>query len=138
MGLRMIGRNWVALVGVAVWCLGLAVGTSSASALKVTWMAGFRAPGTPARYDKVGVIKVGPASARNVLVLEPGTSAAAAYFVPLAKWVVATAKGWQVWAVQRRESLLQDESVLNLAKEGKASNQEVFNYYLGWLADPSI
>jgi hypothetical protein len=39
----------------------------------VSWMAGFAAPGTPAKYNKVGVIKVGPAGAKNVLVLEPGT-----------------------------------------------------------------
>src|SRR5450755_148711 len=79
------------------------------AALKVTWMQGASAPGTPAKYDKVGVIKVGPASAKNVLVLEPGTSAGSAYFVPLAKWIVATVPGWQVWSVERRENLLEDQ-----------------------------
>jgi hypothetical protein len=59
-------------------------GTAHA-ALRVTWMPGVKSPGTPARYDKVGVIKVGPATAKNVLVLEPGTSAGATYFVPLAR-----------------------------------------------------
>ncbi len=111
---------------------------ASAGALGVTWMKGFGAPGTPAKYDRVGVIKVGPASAKNVLVLEPGTSAGAAYFVPLARWIASTAKGWQVWSVERRENLLEDQSVLNLAKEGKASPTEVFNYYLGWLANSKI
>jgi pimeloyl-ACP methyl ester carboxylesterase len=111
---------------------------ASASALGVTWMKGFDAPGTPPQYDKVGVIKVGPSSAKNVLVLMPGTSAGSAYFVPLAQWITSTVKGWQVWSVERRENLLEDQSVLNLAKEGKASPQELFNYYLGWLADPSI
>ena len=71
-------------------------------------------------------------------MLEPGTSAAAAYFVPLAQWVTKTVPGWQVWAVQRRESLLEDQSVLNLAKEHKASSTEVFNYYLGFLANKAI
>ena len=104
----------------------------------MTWMAGFHAPGTPAKYDKVGVIKVGPRSAKNVLVFEPGTSAGSTYFVPLAEWIVSKVKGWQVWSVERRENLLEDQSVFNLAKEGKASNQQVFNYYLGWLTDPSI
>jgi pimeloyl-ACP methyl ester carboxylesterase len=104
----------------------------------VTWMTGYSAPGTPAAFDKVGVIKVGSPDASNVLVLEPGTSAAAAYFVPLARWIVANAPDWQVWAVQRRETLLSDESMLNLAKEGKATPAEVFNYYLGYLKDPSI
>ena len=86
--------------------------------LPVDWMRGASSPGTPARYDKVGVIKVGRPSARNVLVLEPGTSAGAAYFVPLAKWIVARAPGWQVWSVERRENLLEDQSVLTLAKQG--------------------
>ena len=36
-------------------------------------MNSYRVSGTPSKYDKVGVIKVGPATARNVLVLEPGS-----------------------------------------------------------------
>ena len=55
---------------------------SSTLPLSVTWMRGYAAPGTPGKYNKVGVIKVGPSGAKNVLVLEPGASAAAAYFVP--------------------------------------------------------
>jgi len=121
------------LLGTVACCAALAPAPASATALKVTWMNGFSAPGTPAKYDKVGVIKVGRPSAKNVLVFEPGTSAAAAYFVPLAKWIAQTAPGWQVWAVQRRESLLEDQSELNLAKKGRANATEVFNYYLGFL-----
>jgi pimeloyl-ACP methyl ester carboxylesterase len=112
-------------------------GTAHA-ALRVTWMPGVKSPGTPARYDKVGVIKVGPATAKNVLVLEPGTSAGATYFVPLAQWIVSKAKNWQVWSVERRENLLEDQSELNLAKRGKASTTQLFDYYLGWLKNPSI
>src|SRR5436305_11516662 len=92
--------------------------TSSAAALKVTWMRGVPSRGTPARLDKVGVIKVGSPTARNVLVLEPGTSAGGAYFVPLAKWIVAKQPGWQVWSVERRENLLEDHSELQRAKTG--------------------
>ena len=101
-------------------------------------MPGYKAPGTPAKYNKVGVIKVGAATAPNVLVLEPGTSAAASYFVPLAKWITSTSPTWQVWAVQRRENLLDDESMLNLGKQRKVSSTAVFDYYLEWLADHSI
>ena len=101
-------------------------------------MKGFAAPGTPAKYDKVGVIKVGPRSAKNVLVLAPGTSAGAAYFVPLAQWIVSKLPGWQVWSEERRENLLEDQSVLNLAKHGKASAQTVFDYYLGYITDQSV
>src|ERR1039458_2236446 len=106
--------------------------------LSVVWMQGFAAPGTPAMYNKVGVIKVGPSGAKNVLVLEPGTSAAAAYFVPLAEWIVSKTSGWQVWAVERRENLLEDQSELNLYKDHKATTTQLFDYYLGYLKDPTI
>src|SRR3954447_14679034 len=84
-------------------------------------IAGVASPGTPAKYDKVGILKVGSAKARNVLVLNPGTSASAAYFAPLAKALVARAPGWQVWAVERRENLLEDHTLLDQAKAGTAS-----------------
>jgi pimeloyl-ACP methyl ester carboxylesterase len=107
---------------------------------QVIWMNGFASPGTPAKYDKVGVIKVTPGSgvAKNVIVFEPGTSAAAAYFVPLAEWIVQTVPGWQVWAIQRRESLLEDQSELKLAKEHKASATQLFDYYLGFIGNSKI
>jgi pimeloyl-ACP methyl ester carboxylesterase len=104
----------------------------------VEWMPSYAAPGTPARFDKVGVIKVGSPSAKNVLVLEPGTSAGSAYFVPLAKWIVAQQPGWQVWSVERRENLLEDQSVLDLFKAHKANDVKLFDYYLGYLKDPAI
>jgi pimeloyl-ACP methyl ester carboxylesterase len=138
------------LVAVAVGCLSILVSgwapvasanpspSRPSAPLGVTWMRGYSAPGTPALYDKVGVIKIGPSGAKNVLVLEPGTSAGSAYFVPLARWIVARASGWQVWSVERRENLLEDQSELNLAKEGKATTTQLFDYYLGYLKDPSI
>jgi len=99
---------------------------------------GFTAPRTPAKYNKVGIIKTGARDAGNVLVLVPGTSASAAYFEPLAKDIVRKSKDWQVWAVERRENLLEDHSVLNQAKKGKATPQQLFDYYLGFVTDPSI
>jgi pimeloyl-ACP methyl ester carboxylesterase len=111
----------------------LALATPASAAPGVTWMPGYHAPGTPTKYDKVGVIKIGPRSARNVLVLEPGTSAGSAYFVPLANWIVSRTHGWQVWSVERRENLLEDQSEINLAKRRKASPQQVFDYYFGYL-----
>ena len=106
--------------------------------LSVTWMSSYKAPGTPTSYDKVGVIKVGPGSAKNVLVLEPGTSAGSAYFVPLAKWIVSSTPGWQVWSVERRENLFEDQSELDLFKQGKATSTQLYDYYLGYLKDPAI
>jgi pimeloyl-ACP methyl ester carboxylesterase len=132
-----------ALVGVAAvgTAAGSPHGTGSAPHVsQVIWMHGFDAPGTPAKYDKVGVIKVTPAHgvANNVIVFEPGTSAAAAYFVPLAEWIVETVPGWQVWAIQRRESLLEDQSEMRLAKEHKTNPTQLFDYYLGFIGNSKI
>src|SRR5258705_12177550 len=91
-------------------------------------IAGFSSPGTPARYDKVGVLKIGSPGARNVLVLNPGTSASAAYFAPLARSLVAQAPGWQVWAVERRENLLEDQSVFDRVKAGQATAEQGFGH----------
>jgi len=106
--------------------------------VRVEHIDGFAAPGTPANLNNVGILEVGPKKAKNILVLNPGTSASAAYFAPLAKTVVGLAKGWQVWAVERRENQLEDHSVLDRAKTGSATGQELFDYYLGWITNPSV
>ena len=73
-----------------------------------------------------------------MLVLNPGTSASSAYFAPLARTLVDRFNGWQVWSVERRENLLEDQSVLQQAKDGTVTPQRLFDYYLGWLTDSSI
>jgi pimeloyl-ACP methyl ester carboxylesterase len=130
-------RLGTALTAAAVG-LTLATASAATAAIEFKRMDGFNAPGTPNSLDRVGVLKVGPKRAKNVLILNPGTSASAAYFRPLASWVTNQAKGWQVWAVERRENLLEDHSVFNRAKAGTATPQQVFDYYLRWLVDPSI
>jgi hypothetical protein len=110
----------------------------AAPSVRFTRIQGHAAPRTPAQYNRVGILEIGPRRARNVLVLSPGTSASAAYFQPLAKAIVARAKGWQVWAVERRENLLEDHSMLDRAKAGRATPRQLFDYYLGYLDDPSI
>lgn len=45
---------------------------------------------------------------------------------------------WQVWAVERRENLLEDHSMLDRAKTGRASARQAFDYYLGFLTDSSV
>jgi pimeloyl-ACP methyl ester carboxylesterase len=103
------------------------------------WMPGYDDPGTPNALDRVGVLKIGPAQARNVLVLNPGTSAGSAYFKPLADDIVAATNGrWQVWSVERRENQLEDHTALDQYKTRDASPQRLFDYYLGWLVDPSV
>ena len=62
-GFRRLRGATLALV-----VISLAIAAPASAKLGVTWMKGYAAPGTPARYDKVGVIKVGARSARNVLV----------------------------------------------------------------------
>jgi pimeloyl-ACP methyl ester carboxylesterase len=132
-GFRQLRRAMLLCVLVS-----LVMASGAAAKLGLSWMKGYRAAGTPARYDHVGVIKVGARSAHNVLVLEPGTSAGAGYFVPLARWIVARAPGWQVWSVERRENLLEDQSELNLGKQHKVTATQMFDYYLGYLANPSV
>jgi hypothetical protein len=131
-------RRIVRLLAVTIALLCLAFTASAGAKLRIDWMPGFPAPGTPSKYDRVGVIKIGPQRAKNVLVLEPGTSAGAAYFVPLAQWIVSRTTGWQVWSVERRENLLEDQSELDLAKAGRANAAQLFDYYLGWIKDPAI
>jgi pimeloyl-ACP methyl ester carboxylesterase len=107
--------------------------------VRFSLLNGFDDPATPDNLDKVGVLEVGPERARNILILNPGTSAGAGYFRPLAEDVVRRTHGrWQVWSVERRENLLEDQSVLDLAKRGQATPRQLFDYYLGWLTDPSI
>jgi pimeloyl-ACP methyl ester carboxylesterase len=126
------------LPALAIALVLCALPAHASAAVKLEHLAGFRAAGTPAKYNRVGVLKVGPAGAPNILVLNPGTSASAAYFAPLARDVVRRARGWQVWAVERRENLLEDHSVLNRAKRGRVTGQQLFDYYLGWITDSSI
>jgi hypothetical protein len=124
--------------GVVLALAAFAPAAMSAVHVSFHRIAGFPAPGTPAKYDRVGILETGPANARNILVLNPGTSASAAYFEPLAKDIVARARGWQVWAVERRENLLEDQSMVDRTKRGLATTQQLFDYYLGYLFDKSI
>jgi pimeloyl-ACP methyl ester carboxylesterase len=141
------GRSgWIA-IAVLVLAIALAMAAPAGAGVRRVTMPSFAAPGTPEPFispkgshlrheldlNRVGVLEVGSAKAPNVLVLEPGTSAGAGYFIPFAKSLVAHTSGWQVWAVERRQNLLEDQSELNRAKHGKVNGEELFCYYLGWL-----
>lgn len=106
-------------------------------AVRVVTMRGSEAAG-PERYDRVRVVRIGSSSARHVLVLLAGTSAGAGYFVPVAEDLVMALHGWQVWAVDRRENLLEDHTVLDRARAGGVGGRELFDYYLGWIANPAV
>ncbi len=112
--------------------------SSGCATVSFAWMKGYDDPATPDELDRVGVLRVGSDGARNVLVLVPGTSAGAGYFLPLARDVVERTRGtWQVWSVERRENQLEDQSMLDRVKAGRATPRRFFDYYLGWLADPT-
>src|SRR3954471_23552663 len=130
------GRALGALV--VVLLLALTSVASAADAPRFKRIAGFKSPGTPSKYNRVGVLMTGSKKAKNILVLNPGTSASAAYFEPLAKDIVKRAPTWQGWGVGRRENLLEDQSMLDKVKSGDATAKQAFDYYLGWLADDSI
>jgi hypothetical protein len=127
----------IAITAGALWA-GLAPMATAKVPVKFATMNGFPSPGTPANLNKVGVLKTGDPKAPNVLVLNPGTSASAAYFEPLARSIAKTLPDWQVWAVERRENFLEDQSVLNLFKQGKVSPTDFFNYYLGYIGNSSV
>ncbi len=102
---------------------------------EVTPIAGAPAPG-PAKYDRVFVSKFGPASAKRVLVLEPGTSGGAGDFTLTARELVRRVPGLQVWAVDRRTQALEDTSVFREALAGRRTPQQALDYYLGWIGKP--
>ena len=137
-GIAVVSMTAVATAQGPATLASAASGGTATGPHSVTWMSSYVAPGTPAKYNKVGVIKIGPSSAKNVLVLEPGTSAGSSYFVPLAEWIVSKVPDWQVWSVERRENLLEDQSELNLFKDGKSTPSQLFDYYLGYIKDSTV
>lgn len=128
----------VAAAAVAAAVAALPAAASAATPVHFDRIAGVKSAGTPAKYDRVGILRIGARSAPNVLVLNPGTSASAAYFQLLAKTIVQRAPDWQVWAVERRENLLEDHSMLDRGKAGTATSEQVFDYYLGHLEDDAV
>jgi pimeloyl-ACP methyl ester carboxylesterase len=126
------------LAALAVIALGAAAAPGASARTQVHWIHGYKSPGTPNSLNMVGFLRFGPSRAPNILILNPGTSAGSAYFAPLARAIVNRAPGWQVWSVERRENLLEDQSVFNRAKRGKATPEQVFDYYLKWVTDHGI
>jgi hypothetical protein len=112
--------------------------SSSASADSIFSVPGYHAKGTPAKYDKVMVRRYGSPSAKNVLVLVPGTFAGASDFAIVGPYLAKHVPSLQVWAEDRREGALEDDSMLIKGVKGQATVQQVFNFYTGWLADKTI
>jgi len=85
----------------------------------------------PAQLNHVTVHKFGPASAKRVLVLMPGTQGGAGDFTLDARYLVRRVPGLQVWAIDRRTQALEDTSAFAAALRGEISPQQAFDYYLG-------
>jgi pimeloyl-ACP methyl ester carboxylesterase len=96
-----------------------------ASAGTVVSVRGAAGPG-PARYDRVSYERFGPAAAKRVLILVPGTQGGAGDFSLVGPEIVKHVKGLQVWAYDRRSQALEDHT-------GFASGDPdtAFRYYLG-------
>ncbi|MCL4288531.1 MAG: hypothetical protein KJ006_12920 [Thermoleophilia bacterium] len=132
------GRAFPLLVTALV---ALAVAAAAADArvpVRLGTVEGFQARGTPAELNEVGIVKTGRLKAANVLVLNPGTSAGGGYFDPLARTIARRLPSWQVWSVERRENLLEDQSMVDALKAGRVDGRELFDYYLGYLSDPGV
>jgi hypothetical protein len=79
------------------------------------------APGPgPSRYDRVLVQRFGPASARTVLVLTPGSTSGAGVFTFVARDLVRAVPDLQVWAVDRREQAFEDTAVMTAGDGAQA------------------
>lgn len=81
----------------------------------------------PAQYDRVFVKQLGPAGARSVLVLVPGTNGGAGGVVPVARDIVRRVPRTQVWILDRRQQAFEDTSVFRTGDPQRAQD-----YYLGF------
>jgi hypothetical protein len=125
------------LSAVAVLAAPSGAGAATVPTQDVT-IKGYTAPGSPSQYNRVSYRRYGPASAKKVLVLVPGTLAGAGTFDVVAPQIVKRVPGVEVWAQDRRENLLEDTALLERVRAGRATPKQALDYYLGWIADPSI
>ena len=106
----------------ALGLLGLFPATAAAG--PVVSVKGAPGPG-PARYDRVGYERFGPASARRVLILVPGTQGGAGDFSLVGPEIARRVKGLQVWAYDRRSQAFEDHTGFATGDPDRA-----FGYYL--------
>jgi pimeloyl-ACP methyl ester carboxylesterase len=126
------------LLAAALCAASLTVASTASAAETQTTITGWtHAPG-PRRYDRLDVTKLGSSSAKTVLVLVPGTNGGRGDFTLTARELVRDVPDLQVWAVDRRSQALEDTSVFTQALAGTVTPKAMFDYYAGWIADPSI
>ncbi|CAA9485228.1 MAG: hypothetical protein AVDCRST_MAG85-906 [uncultured Solirubrobacteraceae bacterium] len=112
----------------------LALAPAAASGQTTVTVPGVPAAG-PAKYDKSFVTKIGPSSAKTVLVLVPGYAGGAGGFLQVGRDLVKQVPGMQVWALDRRSQALEDTSYFERGLRGQVTPQQVFDYYLGWIGN---
>ena len=91
----------------------------------MTSVPGAPGPG-PSRYDRVSYERFGPASAKRVLILVPGTQGGAGDFSLVGPEIVRRVPGLQVWAYERRSQAFEDHTGFATGDPDRA-----FGYYLG-------
>ena len=130
-----LGRRLGGLT-LAITLLAAGAAHAATPTTRVVTMNGYSAPGTPAELNKVKVIQIGQPRAKHVLVLVPGTSGGGPYFAPVARDIVRRLPGWQVWSIERRENLLEDQSVLQqVATMPGVALFHRFDLMRGWASD---
>jgi len=113
------------LLGCAV-VLAAALAAPASGHARALTITGAPAPG-PAKYDRVSVEAFGPAKARTVLVLIPGTGGGAGSLAAVADDLADRVDDLQVWNFERREQAFEDTSGF------KGDNlQKARDYYLGF------
>jgi hypothetical protein len=106
----------------ALLALGLFPATAAAG--PVISVPGAPGPG-PSRYDRVSYERFGPASAKRVLILVPGTQGGAGDFSLVGPEIVRRVPGLQVWAYDRRSQAFEDHTGFATGDPDRA-----FGYYL--------
>ncbi len=105
---------------------GLVLAAPAAAVDRYVPMKAPPAPG-PAKYDRVFVQQLGPAGARNVLVLVPGTNGGAGGITPVARDIVRRVPSTQVWIVDRRQQAFEDTAVF-----AQRDPDAALDHYLGF------
>src|SRR4051794_19967511 len=131
----MLRRSLLAAAAAAA-ALAL-VPTAAPAAETATTIRGWSGAAGPSKWDRLDVTKFGPADAKAVLVLVPGTSGGRGDFALTARQLVQDVPGLAVWAVDRRSQQLEDVGVFQSTLEGQTSLQRMLDYYLNWLSRPA-
>jgi pimeloyl-ACP methyl ester carboxylesterase len=128
-------RNLKTFSALTTAALSLTLAASAGAAAPTVVKVG-PLPGTPAKYNKVFISKYGPSSAKKVLLLIPGTNGGAENFALVGPEMAKKVPGLQVWAMDRREQALEDNSMMQKVLANKATPQQALDYYLGWVLNP--